>query len=200
MGRSLIHLLLYLLGLESAHTQTTQAERAALVRHATGRKQLVEIGVYEGFTTAILAGAVDNGSVIHAIDPFLPGRLGICWGKLIAKREIGKAKSRGRVEFLEHFSHEAASLIRGEFDFVFIDADHSLEGIRRDWADWSPRIRPGGIMALHDTQVPAHDPSVAQLGSFQYFEAHIRHDNRFEVVEQVDSLTILRRSGGYRGP
>ena len=68
MGKTLKHFLRYLLGLESAHTQTTEAERTALVRHATGRKRLVEIGVYEGFTTAILARAMApdaRGDLFH---------------------------------------------------------------------------------------------------------------------------------------
>jgi len=183
----------YLLGLEPAHTQTTAAERAALVRHAQGRKRLVEIGVYEGFTTAILAQAMAPDGVLHAIDPFTGGRLGICWGKYVAKREVARANQSGRVEFVEKFSHEAAPIIKGEFDFVFIDGDHSLAGIQRDWTDWSPRICPAGIMALHDTRIPAHNPNVAELGSFHFFEAEIRHDPRFEIVEQVDSLSILVR-------
>src|SRR6185369_5527342 len=160
MGKTVKHFLRYLLGLESAHTQTSEAERGALVRHAKGRKRLVEIGVYEGFTTAILAQAMAPDGVLHAIDPFLSGRLGICWGKWVARREVAKAKPSGRVEFVEKFSHQAAPVLKGDFDFVFIDGDHSLEGIQRDWADWSPRITPAGIMALHDTRVPAHNPGV----------------------------------------
>jgi hypothetical protein len=46
---------------------------------------------------------------------------------------------------------------------------------------------------LHDTQVPAHNPHVADLGSFQYFRDTISHDERFEIVEIVDSLSVLRR-------
>jgi hypothetical protein len=46
---------------------------------------------------------------------------------------------------------------------------------------------------LHDTKVPAHDLSVAQLGSHQYFESVIQSDPRFEVVDTVDSLSVLKR-------
>lgn len=36
-------------------------------------------------------------------------------------------------------------------DFLFIDADHSYEAVSRDWANYSPLVRPGGVVALHDT-------------------------------------------------
>jgi hypothetical protein len=50
----------------------------------------------------------------------------------------------------------------------------------------------GGIIALHDTRVPEHNPDVATYGSYNFFEKHIRGDRRFTLVEQVDSLSILK--------
>ncbi len=179
--------------IESANTQTTEAERAALVQFASGKKRLVEIGVFEGFTTAILLRTIGPDAQLYAIDPFLPGRLGICWGKWIAQREVKKVRPGNRVRFVEMLSHRASRAIEGDFDFVFIDADHSLEGIKQDWRDWSPRVSACGAIALHDTRLPSHNPNVATFGSYQYFEEHIRFDKRFEVVEQVDSLSILIR-------
>ena len=44
----------YRLGLVPADTQTTEAERACLARHAAGRRSLVELGVMHGVTTALL--------------------------------------------------------------------------------------------------------------------------------------------------
>jgi predicted O-methyltransferase YrrM len=35
-------------------------------------------------------------------------------------------------------------------DFLFIDGDHSLKGVEQDWLDYSPLVRPGGIVAFHD--------------------------------------------------
>lgn len=194
MGRSLLHLIRYLLGLDTAQTQTTQVERDSLTNHATGKMRAVEIGVFEGYNTAVIARAISARGILYAVDPFIAGRLGVCWGKWIAKREVKKGNRLARVEFVEELSADAVKRIEGDFDFVFIDGDHSLEGIRQDWADWAPRMLPGGIMALHDTRVPAHNPGVARLGSHLYFESHIRNDPRFSLIEQVDSLTILQRT------
>jgi predicted O-methyltransferase YrrM len=83
--------------------------------------------------------------------------------------------------------------IAADFDFIFVDGDHSVEGITRDWKDWAPRVRPGGLIALHDTEVASANPHVASLGSFWFFQNVIRFDSRFETLEQVDTLSILRR-------
>jgi hypothetical protein len=52
------------------------------------------------------------------------------------------------------FSPEANKQIEGDFDFVFVDGDHSLEGIKQDWHDWAGSIVSGGIISLHDMLVP----------------------------------------------
>lgn len=194
LGRTLWHTVRHALGVEDAQTQTSRAEREHLARHAAGRKRAVEIGVFEGATTAILARAIQpGGGRLYAVDPFFRGRSGICWSELIARTEVRRSGAGDVVEFVRTLSTDACRNLPGEFDFVFIDGDHSLEGIRRDWSDWSDRIAAGGIMALHDTRVPEYNPSVQQLGSYRYFESDIRFDPRFELVEQVDSLSVLRR-------
>lgn len=38
----------------------------------------------------------------------------------------------------------------GCFDFVFVDADHAYEGVKKDIATWAPYVRHGGILAGHD--------------------------------------------------
>lgn len=36
------------------------------------------------------------------------------------------------------------------YDFLFIDGDHTYESVREDWHNYSPMVREGGIIALHD--------------------------------------------------
>lgn len=50
----------------------------------------------------------------------------------------------------------AATLPDGGLDFVFIDADHSYEGVRADLVAWAPKLRPGGILSGHDYGLPTH--------------------------------------------
>lgn len=132
MASALLHLIRYRLGWDEAQSQTTREERAAIARHAAGKNRAVEIGVYEGVTTGVIAGALAEGATLYGIDPFIVGRLGVCWGKGIAKREAMKNRPRCNVVFVEEFSHAAADKIDGAFDFIFIDGDHSWDGIVRD--------------------------------------------------------------------
>lgn len=193
-GQALAHTVRYLLGWDEAATQTTEAERAAIAKYARDGRVAVEIGVYEGVSTVVIGKNLAAGAVLYAVDPFLPGRLGICWNRIIARREVDRAKLPCEVRFIRTTSHDALKRIdHPELDCVFVDGDHSLAGIQQDWQDWSGRVARGGFMLLHDTQIPAHNPHVAALGSFQYFRDTISNDERFETVEIVDSLSVLRR-------
>jgi predicted O-methyltransferase YrrM len=195
VGRTLWHTIRHAVGLEGPHTQTSQKERDTLKRLVAGRKRAVEIGVYEGATTAMLAAAIKSGGGgrLYAVDPFFPGRAGICWSEIVARSEVRRSGASEVVAFVKDLSTKACRELDGDFDFVFIDGDHSLEGVKQDWQDWSQRIAPGGILALHDTRVPDYNLSVRDLGSYQYFESHIRKDSRFNLLEQVDSLSVLQR-------
>ncbi len=192
-GKTLLHCIKALLHFEEGHSQTTGAERAMIGRFAAGAKRAVEIGVLEGVTTCVIASSIADGGRLFAVDPFFPGRLGVCYGKWIARSLVRRQGLSERVEFCQMLSWEAANHLSGSFDFLFLDGDHRLEAIERDWKDWSPRIDPGGCIALHDTSVPAHNPSIATFGSCQYFKTTIRKDPRFEHVGGVDSLNVLQR-------
>jgi len=43
-----------------------------------------------------------------------------------------------------------------ELDFLFIDADHTYEGVKRDFEMYSPLVRRGGVVAFHD--IVPHPP------------------------------------------
>jgi predicted O-methyltransferase YrrM len=67
------------------------------------------------------------------------------------------ARPRQAIQLIRADSHLPATLtavraaLGGEpLDFLFIDGDHTYEGVRRDVADYGALLRPGGLMALHD--------------------------------------------------
>lgn len=48
-------------------------------------------------------------------------------------------------------THEAAQWESdGSVDLLFIDADHSRAGVKRDYEAWLPKVRVGGFIAFHD--------------------------------------------------
>lgn len=36
------------------------------------------------------------------------------------------------------------------FDFIYIDADHSYEGLLKDLQNWFPKVKRGGVISGHD--------------------------------------------------
>jgi predicted O-methyltransferase YrrM len=179
----------YTLGLVPADTQTTEAERECLMRHARGCRSLVELGVMHGATTALLRSVMADDGTITGIDPHPPGRLGISFERLTTLRELERHR-RGRAVLVRKRSDEAAATWTRPIDFLFIDADHSWTGIARDWTDWVPHVVPGGIIALHDS----HSVEGGQdLDSVRFTGEVVLRDPRVRRLEIVDSLTVLER-------
>lgn len=186
----LSHYLAWTIGLAPATTQTTTAERDCLARHAAGRRRLVEIGVWHGVTTKRLRGAMDPTGVLSAVDPFPVGRLGFSVQQHIAHREVG-AVTNGQVAWLRT-TGAAAARDHAPVDFVFIDGDHSEEGLLADWRAWRTLVEPGGIVALHDSRSTPERP-IDDAGSVKVTNEVILRDRQFALLDAVDSLTVLQK-------
>lgn len=76
---------------------------------------------------------------------------------------------------------------------VFIDGDHSYEGVKRDIDNWAPQLVKGGIMAFHD-----YNPTPTDLRRFK-LEGVRRAVDEFVVssgwaaIDGADSLKVLRK-------
>ena len=83
-------------------------------------------------------------------------------------------------------------------DFLFIDGDHTYEGVRRDFLDYSPLVNDGGIIVFHDIIISDHHHSRnVYVGEFWN---EIKNDPRFESFEIIGSpdqnwagLGVLRK-------
>lgn len=188
----LFHLVKWGLGLAPAEVWTTPAERDCLVRHAAGKRRLAEIGVWHGGTSIHLRAAMAADGTFYAVDPYENGRLGFSVPRIVGMNEVGRVRN-GRIVWVRQTGAAAAGtdeIRRAPFDFVFIDDAQSYERLRTEWEAWSPLIAPGGIFALHDTQTTA---GVPEQTSERFAREVVLADDRFEVLETVDSLTVLRR-------
>jgi len=192
-GNALAHYLKVRLGFAEPHTQTTSSERSVLEKYAKNASVGIEIGVYEGVNTSLIARNMKSEGRLYGIDPFFKGRAGICYSKLIALHNLKKTQTIGKVTLIEKLSSDAAADVPERIDFMFIDGDHSYEGIAKDWELFSCKIVPGGIIALHDTSVPDFDPERSKLGSVSFFAQVISKDLAFEKLETADSMNVLRR-------
>jgi glycosyltransferase involved in cell wall biosynthesis/GT2 family glycosyltransferase/predicted O-methyltransferase YrrM len=182
------------LGLRPAIAQHTDAEAALLQRYAHDAEVVVELGVAEGGSAAALRGAMSPTGRLYLVDPYEPGRLGISLARIVARRTLRRVR-RGRVSWLRLRSDEAAEGWIESISFLMIDADHSYERAASDWRNWAPFVKPGGHVALHDSVAfPGGWADEARSGPVRLLQEIRQGDPGWTLVDQADSLSVLRRS------
>lgn len=119
-------------------------------------KYLLEIGTFMGGTLFVYSQLAVAGATVISIDypTTLVGRMYRTYQRPLFRRLVRKGQS---LFFLRRDSHKPETLtdileILGnhQLDFLFIDGDHSYEGVRSDFEMYSPLVRTGGLIAFHD--------------------------------------------------
>jgi GT2 family glycosyltransferase/predicted O-methyltransferase YrrM len=180
------------LGIRPPIAQHSHAEAALLMRHAAGAETIVELGVAEGGSAAELRAAMSPTGHLYLVDPYEPGRLGVSFGWVVAHRAVNGVH-RGHVTWLRSRSDAAVRSWRRPIDFLFIDADHSYERAAGDWRLWTPFVRPGGRVALHDSAVFPGGWTDERSGPVHLLREILSTGLGWSLVDQADSLSILRR-------
>ena len=74
-----------------------------------------------------------------------------------------------------------AKILNGEsLDYLFLDGDHSYEGVRRDFEMYAPLVRSGGLIALHDIAMHHRDAECQVDKFWSEIKNEYRHE---EIVE-----------------
>lgn len=143
---------------------------AAMVA-SVGPHNVLEIGFRRGGTLAVWHG-ISSGTVIGLDLP----------EEFTEKRSAELWEAYPRVWCLLADSHQASTLaevkrrLMGEpVDFLFIDGDHSPEGVRQDFEIYAPLVRKGGIVGLHDIQ-----PHPGSMGVHEFWRELSRNPNAQE--------------------
>jgi predicted O-methyltransferase YrrM len=144
--------------------------------------RVLEIGTARGGTLYLWTQAATDDATIVSVD--LPGG------------EFGGAYPACRIPFYQAFARQGQKLyllrkdshkpqtveeVCGLFDnhpvdFAFIDGDHTYEGVKADFQNYGPLVRPGGIIAFHDI-LPRPDLPEIQVNQF-WSEVREKHDTR----------------------
>ena len=189
---NVLHYVRYHLGLDEARTQTTPAERALLRELAAQARIIVEIGAYEGVSTRLMRDAMPRDAHLYAIDPFIANRYGFCVQHAIFRREVGSAN--GRVILMRQFSHEAIASWHEPIDLIYLDADHSFDGVTRDFREWGRHVRAGGAILVHTSQQSPAKPVPTSCGPYRFVHDVLPHEPGFRIVRAVDSTTVVVRT------
>ncbi len=116
-----------------------------------------EVGVLDGYTSDVLLQSFPelNLWMVDRWEPFQGSgldfldaagferlrRMTLWWTSHAATR---------RFELRRESAQVAAEFPESSLDFVFIDADHTYEAVRRDLKAWWSKVRPGGLLCGHD--------------------------------------------------
>jgi caffeoyl-CoA O-methyltransferase len=116
-----------------------------------GAKNVMEIGVFEGYTSLRMVEALPKDGKFTGIDinDYLKHDL----------KSIGP-----EIDFILGESITVMqSMNPQQFDFIFVDGDHSFANIMPEFKEVAKLIKPGGIIAYHDT---IHLPDVKKLMNY----------------------------------
>jgi predicted O-methyltransferase YrrM len=191
--RVLTHFALWTLGLREASTMYTDAECAALERHAAGKRRLVEIGCWHGVNTRRLRRVMAPDGVLYGIDPYAPGQLGFSAQRVIARREVAKERN-GTMRWIRLTDLEAARALATEppFDFIFSDTLNTFDGYRAAWEAWNPRLASGGVYALANSR-SSPTRNLEDVGSARCTREVILKHPEFTVIDLVETFTLLQK-------
>jgi predicted O-methyltransferase YrrM len=146
----------------------------------------MEIGTATGGTLLFLTKLASPDATIVSVD--MPGaRFG--GGYDNKRRWLYRHFARGgqRLHLLQCDSHSSDTLDRvktvlggQQLDYLFIDGDHTYEGVKKDLELYAPMVRPGGVIALHD--IVEHPPATGcEVSKFwNQVKSQYRHT---EIIE-----------------
>jgi len=143
----------------------------------------VEIGVEEGKYSATLC-KVNPNLKLYCVDPWLSFDV---YRKHLDQAYVDNlmnnalTRLRGyNVEIVRKLSMDAVKDFEdGSLDFVYIDGNHRLEYVINDLAEWSKKVRIGGIISGHDwikmaysSEQKWHDPMQVTYAVRAFTEAY----------------------------
>jgi predicted O-methyltransferase YrrM len=153
---------------------------------------IVEVGSYRGRSSVFLGrGSLDGANVpVYAIDPHKSfiGVLGGVFGP--------KDRTTFYRAMLDHGCSEIVSLINLSSEFfssswiepislLWIDGDHSYEGVKMDFECWLPHLQVNASIAFDD----ATDPN---LGPLKLIE-ELTVSKQFERVVSVGKVVVIQQ-------
>jgi predicted O-methyltransferase YrrM len=168
------------------------SEIAGLLRmlEAEPPRHVLELGTANGGTLFLLTRVAAPDALLVSVD-LRRGQFGGGYPAWRAPLYRSFAREAQRVELVAGDSHKRSTReqVRRAFgeralDLLFIDGDHTFEGVKQDFADYSSLLRPGGLVAFHDI-VPGGPGKHGDPGGVPAFWSKLKaaHPGAIELVE-----------------
>lgn len=154
---------------------------------------VVEVGTARGGTLFLFSRVAAPDALLVSVD--LPhGAFGGGYPPWRIPLYRSFARGAQRVGLLRGDSHADETLERVQallggrpVDFLFVDGDHTYDGVKRDYELYSPLVRRGGLIAFHDVVPQGACEDVWQVGEVPKFWAELREERAGDVIELVES-------------
>lgn len=145
--------------------------------------RVLEVGSYFGGTLKQWIRRAPHGVTVVSIDTPVPGAFRPALWRTWAETATGE------LIIIANQSNDPATVhvanAYAPYDFVFIDADHYYDSVKRDYDLYMPMVRPGGLLAFHDIlEHPTH-PEIQVRWLWE--EIKRTHLHTFELVEDRDA-------------
>lgn len=130
---------------------------------------VVELGSHHGvsfFAFCEAAQAFSPATFVYAVDSWQgDAHAGLYGEPVYARVRAQQQQQHSQRSRLVRSDFDAAAGHFGEasIDLLHIDGLHTLEAVRHDWQTWRPKLKDGGTVLLHDTNVRERDFGVWQL-------------------------------------
>jgi len=135
-------------------TYTTNDELFKLYQLAKllpSKSIVVEIGSYIGASSLMISKGLRNDSKLFCIDTWKNDAMTEGnWDSYLEFKRNTKSEKR-KIVPIRNTSLFASQDFNSTIDLLFIDGDHSYEGVKMDWDSWSPKLKSGSIVVFHDT-------------------------------------------------
>ena len=166
----------------------------------------VEIGSWQGKSSLVLAKGLKGKTnpALYCIDPFngdagasdrvIYSRALSTMNKSLKEAFLDNMSRHGVLDVvhpLEGYSYEFAGGFTDPIDLLFIDGAHEYDAVLQDYEQWSPLLRPGGMIAFHDV-VTEDNPDPA--GPIMVAKQHIFDNPLWADVKLIDALLVARKT------
>jgi len=156
---------------------------------------IVEVGSYTGKSMSCLAtgSAAGNQVPVYAVDPWLLN-VRVQWDTEQAWKTFQERVTRYDIARVVRpimgWSHLSAAKVVEPIGLLFIDGNHSYQGVRRDWMVWAPKLASGGIVAFHDYR-PLRVKRTIDVARF--VDEIVIPSSSWEAVPAVGTMYATRR-------
>jgi len=177
-------------------TRSEEAEALAGMTYALeGNPVIVEIGSFFGSGAVLLAGSrkLRGSGKVHCVDPFdgsgdsfsVPHYNAIITahaGRSLREHFEHNIRAAGLSDWVETHQGKAEEIGTSwatPIDLLFLDGDQSPAGVRAAYEAWSPWLKSGGLIALHNSNPRKYD---------------LDHDGHYRIaIEEIQPPRYLDR-------